>query len=59
MPYVIVEQSGYVGERDVHQTEDYWDALDWMRRNYAQEETTNLHVDIAFDSEDGRTYEVC
>ena len=56
--YTIVENAGYVGECDVESHPSYWRALDRMREIYTPDEIDDLHVDIALDGPDGRTYEV-
>lgn len=57
-PYVIVEQAGHVGERDIDRFDDYWKALDALNSNYGRGERETMHVEIAYDAPEGRTYEV-
>ena len=57
-PYVIVEQAGHVGERDIDRFDDYWKALDALNSNYGRAERKAMHVEIAYDAPEGRTYEV-
>lgn len=57
-PYVIVENAGYIGERDVARFDDYWKALDALNSAYDRDEREEMHVEIAFDGPEGRTYEV-
>ncbi len=57
-PYVIVEQAGYVGERDVARFDDYWKALAALNADYDRDERDELHVAIAYEAPEGRTYEV-
>lgn len=56
--YVVVEKSGHVGEQDVFEDEDYLTAHKWMMREYCDHEIDTLHVRIAFDAPEGRTYEI-
>ncbi|MBF0392595.1 MAG: hypothetical protein HQL38_07925 [Alphaproteobacteria bacterium] len=58
MAYVIVEKSGYVGETDGPDFKDYWAALNAMQAQYTPDEIDALHVRIAYDGPEGRTYEV-
>ena len=39
-------------------SEDYRDALAAMRKEYDRDEIDELHVAIAYDGDEGRTYEV-
>lgn len=56
--YIVVENAGYVGERDVHECDDYWEALDWADKKYDPDELEDLHVDICSEDSDGnRSYE--
>jgi hypothetical protein len=57
-PYVIVENAGYVGERDVARFDDYWKALNALNADYDEDERDRLHVAIAYEAPEGRTYEI-
>ncbi|WP_199183732.1 hypothetical protein [Novosphingobium sp. HII-3] len=56
--YVVVENAGYVGERDVHQDADRQAAETWMERTYTAAEIQTLHVAVAHDHAGHRTYEL-
>lgn len=59
MKYTVVENAGYVGERDVHTANSYMDAIKWRDGRYDDDEIERLRVDIAVDLPDGsRTYEM-
>ncbi|WP_404478907.1 hypothetical protein [Novosphingobium sp. BL-52-GroH] len=56
--YVVVENAGYVGERDVHDTPERERAESWMRQTYTPDETQELHVAVAHDTGNHRSYEL-
>lgn len=57
--YIIVENAGYEGERDVYSTRGYRDAIYWLCQNYTDEERDTLHVDICRITKSGeRSYEL-
>lgn len=59
MPFVIVEHAGYEGEHDIGgKFDSYAEARDYVRKMYEPDEREQLHVEIAFDGPEGRTYEV-
>ena len=56
--YIVVEQAGYVGECDVSSCDTYEEAVAKRDRRYSDEEAQRLHVDIAYENEEGdRTYD--
>lgn len=56
--YVVVENAGYVGERDVHETPERERAESWMRQTYTPDEIHELHVAVAHDTGNHRSYEL-
>jgi len=58
MAYTIVENAGCVGECDRETKPTYREAEQRMNELYRPDEIQHLHVDIAFDGPDGRTYDV-
>jgi hypothetical protein len=56
--YTIVENAGYIGERDISTHPSYWAACNAMSRAYDSDEIESLHVKIAFDGGEHRTYEI-
>ncbi|MGE4404399.1 hypothetical protein [Pseudomonas sp.] len=56
--YVVVENAGYVGERDVHEETERAAAEDWMTQTYTAAEVETLHVAVAYDHAGHRTYEL-
>lgn len=56
--YVVVENAGYVGERDVHEDPDRDAAERWMVQTYTTAEIQALHVAVAYDHAGRRTYEL-
>jgi len=56
--YVVVENAGYVGERDVHDTPERERAESWMRQTYTPDEIQELHVAVAHDTGNHRSYEL-
>lgn len=58
--YIVVENAGYIGEREVFTHEKRNTAEQWLARNYAADEIETLHVELAFKGDDGeRTFEIC
>lgn len=56
--YIVVEQAGYVGECDRDRFDTYEQALDWRDNHYEADEIDRLHVDVAYENEEGdRTYD--
>lgn len=64
LTYIVVENSGMLGERDVKTFPSYPAAAGWMERWYTEEERDAsspacLHPDICAEQPDGsRSYEV-
>ena len=64
LTYIVVENSGMLGERDVKSFRSYPDAASWMERWYTKGERDTsspacLHPDICAVGPDGtRSYEV-
>lgn len=56
--YVVVENAGYDGERDVHDTSERERAESWMRQTYTPDEIQELHVAVAHDTGNHRSYEL-
>ena len=56
--YIVVENAGYEGERDVKNFISYRAALKWLLKNYAEDERDGLHVAIAFEDGNGRSYDL-
>jgi hypothetical protein len=57
--YTVVEQAGYVGERDLKTLDGFREANDWLALNYSPEEIEEMRIEIAVDLPDGnRTYEL-
>ncbi|WP_316207462.1 hypothetical protein [Bradyrhizobium sp. SZCCHNR3118] len=56
--YVVVQNAGYEGERDVQECESHHDAIVWMNANYSLEEVEQLHVAICRDVAGERTYDL-
>jgi hypothetical protein len=44
--YVIRENAGYKGERDVHATDKASAAFNWIRETYAETEADTLHIAV-------------
>jgi hypothetical protein len=57
MTYIVVENSGYEGERDVRKFPRYWPAREWVNKTYSEDEREEMHVEICKLTETGRTYE--
>lgn len=62
MKYTVVEKAGYIGEKDQRSFDTYAAANDWMHEHYTRDELDPLdddclHVDIARDNGDERTYD--
>jgi hypothetical protein len=55
--YTVVENAGYTDERDVASFKTLQAADNWLMKQYGAEEVEQLHVMIARDSADGRSYE--
>lgn len=54
--FVVVENVGEAGERDVVRAQTYRQAYDERRRRYTPDELDDLHVAIAVETEEGRIY---
>ena len=55
--FVVVENVGEAGERDVVRAPTFGRAFDEQRRRYTPDELDRLHVAIAVETEEGRIYE--
>ena len=56
--FTVVENSGYEGERDVRfGFSTSGAAWKWAYRHYSFDELDDMHVRVACDTPDGRTYE--
>jgi hypothetical protein len=56
--YVVVENAGYIGERDVHGAPERGRAESWMRQTYTPDEIDELHVAVAHDTRNHRSYDL-
>jgi hypothetical protein len=56
--YIVVENAGYVGERDVKRRPSFKEARKWMAGNYDCDEIDSLHVAICVEVNGQRTYEL-
>lgn len=56
--YVVVDQAGYEGERDLHEARTYDEALRWRRDNYDGDVIAERHIEIARDIAGQRSYEL-
>lgn len=57
--YIVVENAGYIGEKDVFSSMSRKSAEQWVEHNYARDEIESLHVDLAFENAKGeRTFEL-
>lgn len=56
--YVVVDQAGYEGERDLHEARTYDEALQWRRDNYDGDVIAERHIEIARDVAGQRSYEL-
>ncbi len=56
--WIVVENAGYNGERDLRSFPTWKEADTWAHQQYDEDEFEKLHVDIRRDSADGmQTYE--
>ena len=56
--YTVIENAGYIGECDVRTAfSTAGAAWRWAERHYGKRQLEELHVQVARDSRDGRTYE--
>ena len=56
--YTVVENAGYEGENDVRTAFSSAEAAwRWAERYYQGDEIETLHVQVARDTQDGRSYE--
>lgn len=58
MGYVVVEKAGFVGETDVGEADTKGEAIALRNDWYSPDEVDALHVEIAYDGPEGRTYEL-
>lgn len=56
--YVVVDNAGYEGERDLHEARTYDEALQWRRDNYDGDVIAERHIEIARDMAGQRSYEL-
>jgi hypothetical protein len=56
--YTVVENAGYEGECDGPHFTTFAAAAQWVNRKYSGAEMVALHVAIARDDANGRSYEV-
>lgn len=61
--YIVVENSGMVGERDMVVTRDYRAAVEWLEKAYTAEERDRfspncLFPDICVEVDGERSYEL-
>jgi hypothetical protein len=56
--YIVVENAGYQGERDVKHKASFIEASKWMRSNYDSMELLDLHVAICVEIDGRRSYEL-
>jgi hypothetical protein len=56
--YIVVENAGYEGERDVKRKPSFTEASKWMRNSYDLDEIDSLHVAICVEVNGERTYEL-
>lgn len=56
--YVVVDNAGYEGERDLHEAATYEAALQWRRDNFDGDVIAERHIEIAKDVAGARTYEL-
>lgn len=55
--YIVVENAGYNGERDVHACGNYFAALRWLDRNYGEEEQREMNVAVCAEINGERSYD--
>lgn len=56
--YIVVENAGYVGERDVYNGASWSEAMRWLEAHYDDEDRERLRPDICSEDSDGnRSYE--
>lgn len=56
--YVVVQNAGYEGEKDVFEAKTHSEAIAWMNKSYSSTEIDELHVAIAKDIAGERSYEL-
>lgn len=57
--YVVVENAGYEGERDVRRCISYGSAIGWQNQHYSESERERMHIAICSENEAGqRSYEI-
>jgi len=56
--YVVVQNAGFEGEKDVFEAKTFDEASAWMNKNYSSPEISELHVAIAKDIAGQRSYEL-
>jgi hypothetical protein len=55
--YIVVENAGYEGERDVKRCISYGSTCGWLKQFYSESERESLHVAICVESDSGeRSY---
>lgn len=53
--YIVVENAGYIGERDARKGfPNYHAALDWLNQFYDEDDRETLHPDICYEDENGK-----
>ena len=58
MTYIVIENAGYDGERDIKSFYVFRAALNYMRTHYDDDEIDSLHVAICRESNGERSYEI-
>jgi hypothetical protein len=56
--YVVVDNAGYEGERDLYEARTFDEALQWRRDNYDGDVIADRHIEIARDIAGQRSYEL-
>jgi hypothetical protein len=56
--YVVVENAGYEGEKDVFEAKTFDEASAWMTKTYSAESIDRLHIAVARDIAGQRSYEL-
>lgn len=56
--YVVVENGGYEGEKDVFEAKTFDEAAAWMNKTYTAESIERFHIAIAKDIAGQRSYEL-
>lgn len=56
--FVVVQNAGFEGEKDVFESKSYDQSVAWMNRTYSAPEISELHVAVARDVAGQRSYEL-